>query len=54
MTPPDVLQGVFAMGPLGLGSLPDIDLVPEIVVQSHAAASSLGAWIDESAETRAA
>ncbi|MDO9416698.1 FAD/NAD(P)-binding protein [Pararhizobium sp.] len=44
---PDRFQGLFAMGPLGLGSLPDIDLVPEIVLQSHAAASALGAWIDE-------
>ncbi len=52
MTAPDPFQGLFAMGPLGLGSLPDIDLVPEIVVQTHAAASALGAWIDELAETR--
>jgi uncharacterized NAD(P)/FAD-binding protein YdhS len=49
---PDRFQGLFAMGPLGLGSLPDIDLVPEIVVQSHAAASALGAWIDELTDTR--
>ncbi len=52
MASPDRFQGLFAMGPLGLGSLPDIDLVPEIVVQSHAAASAIGAWIDERAETR--
>lgn len=52
MASPDRFQGLFAMGPLGLGSLPDIDLVPEIVVQSHAAASVLGAWIDELVETR--
>ena len=30
--------GLFAIGPLGLGSLPDIDLVPEIVTQAYAAA----------------
>ncbi len=28
----------YAVGPLGLGSLPDIDLVPEIVSQAYAAA----------------
>lgn len=38
---PDVFEGLFAMGPLGLGSLPDIDLVPEIVVQAYAAATAL-------------
>ncbi|OLP61824.1 hypothetical protein BJF93_19230 [Xaviernesmea oryzae] len=37
-------QGVFAMGPLGLGTLPDIDLVPEIVAQAYAAAASLSDW----------
>ncbi|MNT72317.1 hypothetical protein D3C72_2109030 [compost metagenome] len=42
---PEAFEGVFAMGPLGLGSLPDIDLVPEIVNQAHAAADALGAWI---------
>lgn len=31
--------GLFAIGPLGLGSLPDIDLVPEIVTQTYAAAA---------------
>ncbi|PYE33019.1 putative NAD(P)/FAD-binding protein YdhS [Rhizobium sp. PP-F2F-G38] len=31
--------GLFAIGPLGLGSLPDIDLVPEIVAQTYAAAT---------------
>ncbi len=31
-------EGLFAIGPLGLGSLPDIDLVPEIVTQAYAAA----------------
>ncbi|WP_026616550.1 FAD/NAD(P)-binding protein [Ensifer aridi] len=31
-------QNLFAIGPLGLGSLPDIDLVPEIVTQTYAAA----------------
>ncbi|OLP60167.1 hypothetical protein BJF93_14385 [Xaviernesmea oryzae] len=34
-------QGLFAIGPLGLGSLPDIDLVPEIVNQTYAAAERL-------------
>lgn len=29
---------LYAVGPLGLGSLPDIDLVPEIVSQAYAAA----------------
>ncbi|NLR96428.1 hypothetical protein HGP17_06230 [Rhizobium sp. P38BS-XIX] len=32
---------LFAIGPLGLGSLPDIDLVPEIVTQAYAAAESM-------------
>ncbi|QFY63672.1 hypothetical protein FZ934_25930 (plasmid) [Rhizobium grahamii] len=31
-----VVDGLFAVGPLGLGSLPDIDLVPEIVSQAYA------------------
>jgi uncharacterized NAD(P)/FAD-binding protein YdhS len=35
--------GLFAIGPLGLGSLPDIDLVPEIVTQAYAAASLVDA-----------
>ena len=35
--------GLFAIGPLGLGSLPDIDLVPEIVTQAYAAASIIEA-----------
>ncbi len=30
---------LFAIGPLGLGSLPDIDLVPEIVTQAYTAAA---------------
>ncbi|WP_267550879.1 FAD/NAD(P)-binding protein [Rhizobium rhizogenes] len=34
-------EGLFAIGPLGLGSLPDIDLVPEIVTQAYAAAESM-------------
>jgi hypothetical protein len=33
------------MGLLGLGSVADIDLVPQIVSQSHAAAASLNEWI---------
>jgi uncharacterized NAD(P)/FAD-binding protein YdhS len=37
----DRFEGLFAMGPLGLGSLPDIDLVPQIVTQAYAAASAL-------------
>jgi uncharacterized NAD(P)/FAD-binding protein YdhS len=40
-------RGLFAMGPLGIGSLPDIDLVPEIVVQAHAAASALKIWAEQ-------
>ena len=36
-----VTDGLFAIGPLGLGSLPDIDLVPEIVTQAYAAAESM-------------
>jgi hypothetical protein len=33
------------MGLLGLGSVADIDLVPQIVSQSLAAAASLNEWI---------
>ncbi len=33
-----VVEDLFAVGPLGLGSLPDIDLVPEIVTQAYAVA----------------
>ncbi len=44
---PKGFQGLFAMGPLGLGSLPDIDLVPEIVTQGHAAAAALDNWIHD-------
>jgi uncharacterized NAD(P)/FAD-binding protein YdhS len=36
-------EGLFAVGPLGLGSLPDIDLVPEIVTQAYAAAEGISA-----------
>jgi uncharacterized NAD(P)/FAD-binding protein YdhS len=36
-------EGLFAIGPLGLGSLPDIDLVPEIVTQAYAAAEGVAA-----------
>ncbi|MFS8113619.1 FAD/NAD(P)-binding protein [Rhizobium jaguaris] len=36
-----VTEGLFAIGPLGLGSLPDIDLVPEIVTQAYAAAEGV-------------
>ncbi|PKA42868.1 hypothetical protein CWR43_15145 [Rhizobium sullae] len=36
------VDGLFAVGPLGLGSLPDIDLVPEIVSQAYAAADKIG------------
>ncbi|OJT99899.1 MAG: hypothetical protein BGN83_03365 [Rhizobium sp. 63-7] len=32
---------LYAVGPLGLGSLPDIDLVPEIVSQAYAAAERI-------------
>jgi uncharacterized NAD(P)/FAD-binding protein YdhS len=38
-----VTDGLYAIGPLGLGSLPDIDLVPEIVTQAYAAAEGLAA-----------
>ncbi|WP_411032760.1 FAD/NAD(P)-binding protein [Shinella sp. BYT-45] len=38
-------EALFAMGPLGLGSLPDIDLVPQIVVQAYAAAKALDGWL---------
>lgn len=34
-------DGIFTIGPLGLGSLPDIDLVPEIVAQTYAIAEML-------------
>ncbi|MDL2397662.1 FAD/NAD(P)-binding protein [Rhizobium mayense] len=34
-------EGLFAIGPLGLGSLPDIDLVPEIVTQAYTAAEGV-------------
>ncbi|MBB3976670.1 putative NAD(P)/FAD-binding protein YdhS [Rhizobium azooxidifex] len=46
-------DGLFAMGPLGLGSLPDIDLVPEIVVQAYAAAEALGVWLPDRKTVRA-
>lgn len=36
------VDGLFAIGPLGLGSLPDIDLVPEIVSQAYMAAEMVG------------
>ena len=49
LTAAGVFEGLFAMGPVGLGSLPDIDLVPEIVVQAHAAASALDIWLEKSA-----
>ncbi len=38
-----VTEGLFAIGPLGLGSLPDIDLVPEIVTQAYSAAQGISA-----------
>ena len=34
----DATPDLYAIGPLGVGSLPDIDLVPEIVTQTYAAA----------------
>jgi len=43
---PETFNGLFAMGPLGLGSLPDVDQVPEIVTQGYAAATALRQWID--------
>ncbi len=39
LTPKGGPGGLFAIGPLGLGSLPDIDLVPEIVTQAYTAAA---------------
>ncbi|OCJ09191.1 hypothetical protein A6U87_10110 [Rhizobium sp. AC44/96] len=36
-----ITDGIFAIGPLGLGSLPDIDLVPEIVSQAYAVAEAM-------------
>ncbi|WP_454856163.1 FAD/NAD(P)-binding protein [Rhizobium binxianense] len=36
------VDGLFAIGPLGLGSLPDIDLVPEIVTQAYVASERIG------------
>ncbi|WFU05192.1 FAD/NAD(P)-binding protein (plasmid) [Rhizobium sp. CB3171] len=44
---PNTSRGLFAMGPLGLGSVPDVDLVPQIVEQSHRAAASVDAWLGE-------
>lgn len=38
-----ITDGLFAIGPLGLGSLPDIDLVPEIVGQAYDAAEHIAA-----------
>lgn len=49
----NVCRGLFAMGALGLGSIPDIDLVPQIVLQSHVAAASLGGWLGEAARAEA-
>ncbi|SIR23067.1 Uncharacterized NAD(P)/FAD-binding protein YdhS [Rhizobium sp. RU20A] len=37
--------GLFAMGPLGLGSLPDIDLAPQIVQQAFWAARTIEIWL---------
>lgn len=53
ITGADVFEGLFAMGPIGLGSLPDIDLVPEIVVQALAAASALEIWLADTASKAA-
>ena len=39
LTDGEAIPNLYAIGPLGLGSLPDIDLVPEIVAQTYAAAS---------------
>ena len=49
---PELFEGLFAMGPLGLGSLADIDLVPEIVVQAYAAAAALGTSLPADAGSR--
>lgn len=45
LTPRGRPAGLFAIGPLGLGSLPDIDLVPEIVTQAYAAATLVNAQL---------
>jgi uncharacterized NAD(P)/FAD-binding protein YdhS len=37
----NITNGLFAIGPLGSGSLPDIDLVPEIVSQAYSAAEDI-------------
>ncbi|KQV70411.1 FAD/NAD(P)-binding protein [Rhizobium sp. Root1220] len=37
-----MVDDLFAVGPLGVGSLPDIDLVPEIVSQAYGAAERIG------------
>lgn len=46
---PGTFGGLFVMGPLGLGSLPDIDQVPEIVLQAYAATSAVRQWLHDKA-----
>ena len=46
---PKSRRGLFAIGPLGLGSVPDVDLVPQIVEQSCLAAASVNAWLADQA-----
>jgi uncharacterized NAD(P)/FAD-binding protein YdhS len=48
----NTFDGLFALGPLGLGSLPDIDQVPEIVQQAFAATATLRQWLHEPAVPR--
>jgi uncharacterized NAD(P)/FAD-binding protein YdhS len=44
-------RGLFALGPLGQGSLWEITAVPEIVTQCDAAAVAIAAWATEEAST---
>ncbi|WP_276121228.1 FAD/NAD(P)-binding protein [Pararhizobium qamdonense] len=47
VTAPETFEGLFVMGPLGLGSLPDIDQVPEIVLQAYAATVAARQWLHD-------
>ena len=47
VTGPETFEGLFVMGPLGLGSLPDIDQVPEIVLQAYAATAAARQWLHD-------
>lgn len=43
---------LFAMGSLGLGSIADIDQIPQIVAQAHAATAALNERIEENTRMR--